>query len=99
MSTIANANVMNNIKEILEALGFKIDKRYPLPFADHVLERLEMTSHRLVKVIEGREQLTLKEAQNFAEWLGIDLADVSKEAGEVSVSIEVQLKDKSHAAA
>jgi transcriptional regulator with XRE-family HTH domain len=62
----------NNINNLLLERGFK----QVVP-TDDTLEKLGMTIKRFNKIIGGKTELTLTEANSFAEWLGVTIEELS----------------------
>ncbi|WP_113636059.1 hypothetical protein [Nubsella zeaxanthinifaciens] len=62
----------NSIKSILFERGFK-----SVVPTDSVLQTLDITLHRFNKILDNKTELTLTEANSFAEWLGVTIEELS----------------------
>jgi hypothetical protein len=69
---IKNAPQANNIKEILLGRGFK-----SVTPTDQVLQTLDVSMIRFNKILDNKTELTLTEANSFAEWLGVTIEELS----------------------
>ena len=62
----------NNIKNILLSRGFK-----EVVPTDEVLAWLQMTIKRFNKIISCKTEITLQEANVFANWLGVTIDELT----------------------
>ena len=65
-------NTENQISLILKNRGFKT-----IQPTDDLLAELSCTARRFFKIYDGKVEMTLQEAINFANWLGVPVEDLT----------------------